>query len=477
MEVCQRGVKLKYFPQFIRQNRISSTQTTEEVCRDIVKKKTVEGDKCFYDLIPPEFKGPAQVFVSHSWRQPLQRVTDLLLKGRITSKCNSNICVWFDLFAVHQNGGPKQNKDLHSINAVIKNCRKTVLLLDQRDDEKIPSMLTRMWCFYEIYLTYKYSGNFVIVFDGPFRSEARFPTVKIKYGDISKIEDKEMIMDEIGEKIGEVDRVLNQILHQIWTIRSMGPVLMQWTGFWFLAARFILQYFDQVLPFLSVFLNWVICVVNYFIIMLLEDGYSPRTAISLFFWIICYPVVIFIDMVYNPINLFWTPKIFILWYSVLIFTIFIIWIFVLALRKTFPGFWDLFATEVGAIAGFFTLAMIMNCTYFVLASVIVRRVLGWPITFDIPFAIKAVYSNIFILIICMAVVWFGYFRYRSLNHAVTLRKKQSSCWNLFWSCYTFGMERLVSPQFVLGMRRIQETERVSPLASLEIGPVGSTRLD
>jgi len=90
---CPLGVILEYFPIFIRKYDISFTATTEQICREIIKKETIEDDCCFYDLIPDEFKAPAQVFVSHAWSQPFKRISDLLLSGRLTSGYNMNISV------------------------------------------------------------------------------------------------------------------------------------------------------------------------------------------------------------------------------------------------------------------------------------------------------------------------------------------------------------------------------------------------
>ena len=55
----------------------------------------------------------------------------------------------------------------------------------------------------------------MIVFDRPFGTEVPFPRLSIADGNISKEDDRKMIMDEIGDKIDDVDLVLSQILHQI----------------------------------------------------------------------------------------------------------------------------------------------------------------------------------------------------------------------------------------------------------------------
>jgi len=226
------GVQLKYFPKFIKKYNIQYSLTTTQVCDSLIKKVTKDGDLCFWDLIPKEFRGKAEAFVSHAWKQPFRRITDLLLKGRVAGKSNSKMYVWFDLFSVHQNGGQKQKDDLDSIGEVIKKCGKTVLLIDHQRFDKPPVLFTRMWCLYEIYRTQNCGGKFVLVFDEPFLGLGEFETLKIEDGEITKDADRAMIMEDIGENKVKVNELLNQVLHEVWVTRSLALVIVLWFNVW-----------------------------------------------------------------------------------------------------------------------------------------------------------------------------------------------------------------------------------------------------
>ena len=188
------------------------------------------------------------MFLSHAWSRPFTRITDLLLKGRATSRYNSNVFVWFDLFAVHQNGGRKQKEDLDAIQDVIKSCPKTVLILDQPYGIDRPVMLTRMWCLYEMFKTCEYGGEFVIIFDDPFRIAAPFPVLRIEDGKVTKDDDKLMILSEVGNNSAKINLVLNQIVHQVWVIRSLAPVLLWWFEFWNTLIVALLAFGSMVWP-------------------------------------------------------------------------------------------------------------------------------------------------------------------------------------------------------------------------------------
>lgn len=453
-----RGVKMQYFPKFIKEFDISCTATTDEVCQDVIKRATKDGDKCFFELIPDEFKGPAQVFLSHAWSRPFTRITDLLLAGRITSRYNSKVFVWFDLFAVHQNGGRKQKEDLDAIQHVIKSCSKTVLILDQPYTIDRPVMLTRMWCLYEMFKTWEYGGDFVIVFDDPFRIKAPFPLLRIEDGKVTKEEDKQMILSEVGNNSAEINAMLNQIMHQIWVIRSTGPVLLWWFLLWNTFSIALMAYGPIVSPIFYSLLG-VLFLYNFscYALILVCLGWNRITqkgfrigfsfkALSwqeIRFFVAFFAQFIF--YIYQLSRFHWKSydQNTSFWYTVRVGLLLSSPLIYYPARNRKCVF-----TEVAAIVCTFYIPFlnITNCAIY-------RGALEWLDFLGLGFDFKIqVIGFIVFLIILYFFSWFGYYRYRKLNHTVKLPSNPGCCWKILWSCLTLGVEPLINPRFVLGMR-------------------------
>jgi len=450
------GVKLEYFPKFIRDWNISCTDTTIDVCEKIVKKETEVGDLRFIDLIPVEFRGKAEAFVSHAWNQPFTRVTDLLLKGRISSRYNSSIFVWFDLFVVHQNGGQKQKKDLESIHLVIKSCDYTILLLDQPSGHDRPVLLTRMWCLYEIYRTQQSGGKFVMVFDRPFRSNARIPWLRIEEGKITKPEDKEMILADVGDNAGEVNLILNQMVHQVWVIRSTGRVLLSWFIIWSLIISIVMKLdfinlggilFSHFL--MSGFATW------YYTIMYMEGiwffgrgCFSRETStfllLATYYIVTC--TVLSIDKFKLHCEHWWAI------YGYIAFKIFLVSL-PICLGAIFSGYCATFNTELGAILWFLLVPIFLDCmSVFFATKYLCQEVYSHELLIGI-------FVGDIVLWLCLLTIsWFAYFRYRKLNHAVQLRSEHGCCWKILWTVLSLGVEPLVNGCFVRGMRHPNELQ-------------------
>jgi len=286
----------------------------------------------------------------------------------------------------------------------------------------------------------------VIVFDRPFGTEAPFPRLSIADGNISKEDDRKMIMDEIGDKIDDVDLVLNKILHQIWVIRSMAAVVMQWTCIWSLPVWVLASFFfpEGERPILTGVIG---CVLSFLLIILSEGLFTRRNVCTLVFWCIAFPAIMIIQTIH--LQLSHTRTIVVL--ALIIVLMFICHCLLIVLRKQCPGFWAVCVTEVGAITGYLFLSII----------VIVAPLLIEPSTWkhsseDVIMALGAnILGDILVWVIILTAAWFGYFRYRKLSHVVSLRSKHRCCWKILWTCSTFGVELLINPRFVLGMKKVR----------------------
>jgi len=457
------GVKLDYFRTFIRQNDIQSSWTTSEVCDRIVMSKTKAADTNirYAELIPEVYRGPAEVFISHAWSRPFSRIIDSLLRKRIYSRCNAKTFVWFDLFAIHQNEGQKQNEDFNAIPEVIEKCDRTVLLLDQSSDHDIPVMLTRIWCLYEMYITLKCEKGFVLVFDDPLLFSSPYPLTKIESAYVTKPEDKRRILNIIGNNVDDVNEVLNKVLHNVWFVRAMVTIVSQWVLIWIymldwilkLALTFNLLGLSNIVRLITITLFTVTfpywAFVNTIFFLLTVRRYHVRVYVM---WVILitnsvgFNIWRNADNLDNVVILFTDPK---MWgmYCFLLISV---------LRWFFGACWSILATEYGIVSGYILWRLITSITVFSTWDTEHAEVKylwdhfpaeefenTWAVLFTVSIGIV-------ITLITLMLWWLLYFRYRNLRTTVRTTSNIGFCWSWVWTCLTFGIELRFNPKFVKG---------------------------
>jgi len=143
----------------------------------------------------------------------------------------------------------------------------------------------------------------------------------------------------------------------------------------------------------------------------------------------------------------------------------------IVLRKKFPGFWAVCVTEIGATTGYLFISIILIVTSLLISP--------WTWQHSSKGVIMDLGANILgdilVWLIILTALWFGYFRYRKLSHVVSLRSKHSCCWKILWTCSTFGVELLINPRFVLGMKKSND-RLTEQLLTSEEGPLSIDRL-
>ena len=159
-----RGVSLRFFEDFVRDNSIPDEATTKEVCEQFIKP-TIAADLCAYaDVVartrPDDVSPTASYFVSHAWKY---RFVDVVASLRDFVKGNAldpaRTFLWFDIFVVNQNPSVQADfpKDFWTTTFVdaIGAIGHTLLVLAPWGN---PVPLTRAWCLWEILSSVKHEA-------------------------------------------------------------------------------------------------------------------------------------------------------------------------------------------------------------------------------------------------------------------------------------------------------------------------------
>ena len=151
---------------------------TWEMCKKIIIDDTASNDCSYAEWIteyaPENVVGnfdkpivaPATHFVSHAWgfnfRDFLAALRNFVRMSTTKEERTSGIYLWIDVFVVNQNAAARneipedfwQTTFLETVNSI----GHTIIVLDQLP-QQVPTVLTRIWCIWELYSTVKTPKN------------------------------------------------------------------------------------------------------------------------------------------------------------------------------------------------------------------------------------------------------------------------------------------------------------------------------
>ena len=106
-----------------------------------------------YYFIPPEFRGPPQIFMSHGWDSWLWQLFFLPKNSLLNSHNTTHM--WVDIFAIVQDpGSVKQKAEVARIGEVVRSIGKTCLVVPGHGSLHFALLpARRSWCCFEIAYT------------------------------------------------------------------------------------------------------------------------------------------------------------------------------------------------------------------------------------------------------------------------------------------------------------------------------------
>eukprot|EP00967_Tisochrysis_lutea_P157835 scaffold321287_cov18-Tisochrysis_lutea.AAC.1 len=152
-DVTKRGVCLAYLQQFTSEAIAlhGDALRVSELVSLMVRPRCNTLHCCLYELIPSEFKGVPQFFISHTWSRRVAALVAALTSFFATDDPHT-VYIWLDIIAINQvpyatNKGLLQD-DVSSLSKVIDTVDSTLFFLDAQG-----VVLTRIWCLFEVWQT------------------------------------------------------------------------------------------------------------------------------------------------------------------------------------------------------------------------------------------------------------------------------------------------------------------------------------
>ncbi len=123
VDVRMRGVTLAFLLRLVETGTLSGSWTIQESVDRFVRPSIARFKCCLFDLVPRQYSGQPQYFVSHTWSRTLDQLLGLLkLHFKVASSMeagSAHIVLWLDIVAINQHPytdkGCLQNDDVASL--------------------------------------------------------------------------------------------------------------------------------------------------------------------------------------------------------------------------------------------------------------------------------------------------------------------------------------------------------------------------
>eukprot|EP01040_Poterioochromonas_malhamensis_P008340 gene8340-9022_t len=182
--------------------------TTRELCGNIIRRVTTTSLISYCDLLRRngfhDLVGNHSYFISHCWDYNFSLVVQSIVDyPEIQKKLKKNIpvFVWFDVFSFNQHDPIRSKEFLRLIKRTIKRsvCTLSVWVPHNLPTEEIiPQLplLTRVWCLFEWFYTYKEEDEVEFIMPTYVRDSYKFSLLfDVKYDHLDDFEDLDFIDD------------------------------------------------------------------------------------------------------------------------------------------------------------------------------------------------------------------------------------------------------------------------------------------
>jgi len=208
-----------------------------ELVEKFIKPKTTK-EKCSYaELLPQNQTGKANIFVSHAWKYPVNKLVSALEEFERTNKSLERPFIYFlDYCTVNQHITSPDLK-VKDVENCIKSCNATVLVLSPWSD---PIPLTRSWCILEIMYAILAKTQIEVVLPPAESEELRRSHLTSVAKVLSKIDsakaeasieaDQRDIKKVITDKLGGFLKVNDAVLKELrkWLDTTVEKILANW---------------------------------------------------------------------------------------------------------------------------------------------------------------------------------------------------------------------------------------------------------